>query len=109
MTDKEKLEQILKHHNNSSIEDIFMCYLRCYPEDFTAMRMKDFIDSLNQKHLYPMIENFSEMRDIADEKATYLKSYLEGKMWKDEESAKRNLEPQLRNVQAIIDECEKVK
>ena len=31
------------------------------------------------------------------------------KMWKDEEAARENLQPQIENAQAIIDECGKVK
>lgn len=109
MTDKERLEWLLQYHEHSSIEEIFMAYLWRWGNEFSAMRMKEFVDSLNKNYLYPMIKDLSSTRFVANERATWIKQYLEGKMWADEESAKRNLQPQIDNAQAIIDACKKQK
>lgn len=109
MTDKERLEWLLQYHEHSSIEEIIMAYLWRWGNEFSAIRMKEFVDSLNKNYLYPMIEDLSSTRFVANERATWIKCYLEGKMWADEESARRNLHPQIDNAQAIIDACRKQK
>ena len=105
MTDKEKLLEILKMINGESIEDIFKCYLYYYRRDFSIRRIKDFIDMLNQNYLYEKIEELETLRFVANERAGYIKRYLDGSMWKDEKTAKKYLQPQIDNAQAIIDAC----
>ena len=107
MTDKEKLQNMLEHiQDDASIEEIMFRYLGEYETEFSAVRIKDFVDSINQNFLYPKIDELVHTKAIAKERATYLKSYLEGTMWKDAESARRNLQPQIKNAQTIIDACE---
>lgn len=40
--------------------------------------------------------------DNSYEKASYIKAYLEGKMYKDEASARKNVDCQIKNSQSII-------
>lgn len=108
MTDKEKLFEILKVTNNEPIEKILECYLYCYRREFSITRIKDFIDMLNQKYLYDKINELESARFVANERATWIKKYLEGKMWPNEEIAKLYLQPQIDNAQAIIDACKNV-
>lgn len=105
MTDKDKLLEILKMVNGESIEDIIQCYLYYYRRDFSITRIKDLIDMLNQEYLYEKINELETARFVANERASYIKKYLEGKMWPDEETAKFYLQPQIDNAQAIINAC----
>lgn len=106
MTDKEKLMGILGFMGNMmSFEEIVCTYLNYHDKDFSASRLKNLMDILNHKYLDEKIKALEETQFVANERATYIKTYLEGKMWKDEESAKANLQPQIENALAIIDAC----
>lgn len=106
MTDKEKLQKLLgRVKDSASIEEILIHYLYDYNDEFSATRIKDLVDSINQRFLYPKIDELTHTKSVAKERATYIKTYLEGKMWKDEGSARKNLQPQINNAQAIIDVC----
>lgn len=104
MTDKEKLQYILDTNEDVSIESIFHHFLMVYGHDLS-------ITSINQLRkeaqlmLDIKIDNMNHANYIAWERANYIKSYLEGKMWNSEEAARANLEPQIANAQAIIDAC----
>lgn len=107
MIDKDKLQIVINHMSDSAtIEDIISAYLREYSKDFSVTRLKDLVNLINLRYLYPKIEELSHLRSVTKERATYIKTYLEGKMWKDEESARKNLQPQIDNAQTIIDLCE---
>jgi hypothetical protein len=70
------------------------------------------VNELRKKICYVLdhkIEKSSQALFVANERAGYLKRYLEGKMWPNEEIAKEYLGPQIDNAQAIIDACGKVK
>ena len=103
MSDKEKLLKILDYCDEN-IEQILFEYLATYYKDFSALRIYNFISDLNEK-LYHKIADLENIKSISKERAFYLKTYLSGEMWKDEESAKRNLQPQINNAQVIIDAC----
>ncbi len=105
MTDKEKLVNILRTTDATTFEDIITTYLYYYPMDFSIIRLKALIDKLNNEYLNDKIKKLDQARFIAKERAGYLKRYLDGSMWKDKETAKYNLEPQIENAQAIIDAC----
>ena len=110
MTDKEKLTSILGVMGNAmSFEEIICTYLNYHNQDFPASRLKNLMDILNHKYLDEKIKALEEIQFVANERAGYLKCYLDGSMWKDEEAAKKNLQPQIENAQAIIDACGKVK
>lgn len=107
MTDRERLLKLFDIYKMDSIEAILNCFLDVYKDDISARRIHGLIRDLNN-HLGYKIENLEQIKFIANERATYLKKYLDGSMWKDEESAKENLQPQIDNAQAIIDICNNI-
>ena len=77
----------------------------------TLTRSKETFETINK-----MYGQLCELRDwkidelvslkyVAEERAGYIKKYLEGKMWPTEELAREYLQPQIDNAQAIIDAC----
>lgn len=100
MTDKEKLECMLPY-STDNLEDIVAEYLRLYITDFTPSRLRRFIKMFDI-FLDTKIRSYEIAVDNSFEKASYLKSYLEGKMWKDEKSAKANIGSQIENAKSII-------
>ena len=107
MNDKEKLLKMIEHYNPANpncFEEILFMYLDFYGNDFPASRLSSLIKNLNE-YLYANIKDLETTKSIAYERAYYLKTYLSGDMWTTEEAARANLEPQIRNAQAIIDAC----
>lgn len=103
MTDKEKLEGMLPY-STDRLEDIVSQYLRLFIADFTPSRLHSFI-KLFEIFLDTKIRIYEMTVNNSLEKASYLKSYLEGKMWKDEESAKANVGSQVKNAESILYFC----
>lgn len=101
-TDREKLQFILDSYSYQSIEDICQCFLNIFGNDLSIRTVSELHKQINNC-LERKIDGLDRAKSIAIERATYLKIYLEGKMWKDEESAKKNVQPQIENAQAIID------
>ena len=104
MTDKQKLQYILDHTQLNNIESIMDIFLLSYFDDLSL----DTINSLRekvQKTFDNKLTDLLRLQRVAKERATWIKSYLEGRMWPDEESAKKNLQPQIDNCQVIIDAC----
>lgn len=105
MTDKEKLLGLLNGCNQiDSLESILNYYLHIYYDDISATQICNLITSLNDC-LADKVAELNQMKFVAKERATYLKSYLSGNMWLTEEAAKENIQPQIDNAQAIIDIC----
>ena len=100
MTDKEKLESLLPY-SGGSLEDIVSQYLRLHISEFAPSRLRNFIKML-EIFLDTKIRYYESAVDNAYEKACYLKSYLEGRMWKDEKSARANVGSQIENAESII-------
>ena len=108
MTTREMLEHILNICDSDNIETIFSLFLDRFQDNLSI----NTINSLRKEICFTLdnkIENLERARCISKENAWFIKTYLEGNMWKDEESAKANLQPQIENAQAIIDVCGKVK
>ena len=104
MTDREKLLNVLKTYQLDSMRAILNCYLEVYYKDISATKLYNLIHDLNCC-LSHKIEELEATKFVARERATYLKSYLNGDMWLTEEAAKENIQPQIDNAQAIIDAC----
>lgn len=106
MTDKEKLEKVLKECPFDNIETILQWYLNQYDISFSSLHELDKIinDFMNDR-----LDEIEWTLFITNERANYLKKYLDGSMWKDEETAKSHLQPQIENAQAIIDAIKNVK
>ena len=107
MTDKEKIQNILNNTQYKDIEGIFNFFLEIY-ENTLSLEAINELHNMISRTLSRKIEKASEALSVASERAEYIKSYLDGSMWKDEESAKANLQPQIDNTQTIIDVCERV-
>lgn len=108
MTDKQKLLEWLEYCNDEmSLEDIINGYIIIHWQDFSASRLNDFLMKLNVRMASAI--NVSEMANrVAHERATYLKCYLEGKMYESEEVAKQCVGLQIENAKAILERTEKV-
>ena len=104
MTDKEKLLQVLDACDTESISDILHYYFELYV-DRTDIRDIYDLSSVIDRYLGYKINRLGEMQFVANERARYIKRYLEGRMWPTEELAKKYLQPQIDNAQAIIDAC----
>lgn len=101
MTDKEKLEIMLPYAADR-IEEIVAQFLRLHIGEFAPCRLRDFIKLL-EIFLDTKIHAYELAVDNSLEKATYIKSYLEGNMWKDEQIARENVGAQIKNAESIID------
>lgn len=105
MTDREKLLFMLDVYKNvDSIGGILNCFLDLYGDDISIRTISRMSKELNG-YLDYRINNLERARFIANERAGYIKKYLEGKMWPNEELARQYLQPQIDNAQAIIDAC----
>lgn len=100
MTDKERLKLMLTY-SADSLEEIVGQFLIHYITEFSPSRLRNF-EKILDKFLDAKIHNYELAIENSYEKACYLKSYLEGKMWKDEKSAKANVGSQIKNTESII-------
>ena len=100
MTDKEKLECMLPY-SGDTLEDIISQYLRLHSNEFAPSRLRNFIKML-ELFLDTKIHTYELAVGNSYEKACFLKSYLEGKMWKDEKTARENVGAQVKNAESII-------
>ena len=108
MTDREKLLHILNTYKIDSIKAILNCYLEAYYNDISARQIGDLMNDLS-RYLAYKVSDLEKVKFVANERARYLKSYLNGDMWLTEEAARENIQPQIDNAQAIIDACKCVK
>lgn len=104
MTDREKLLHLLDVYQMDSIGAILNCFLDVYGKDIPVRTISRMSKEFNA-YLDYRINNLEDARFVANERAGYIKRYLEGKMWPSEELAKQYLQPQIENAQAIIDAC----
>lgn len=108
MSDKQKLLKLLNYFGDAStFEDIVCGYMSYYSDDFSASRICRFVEELNRSELDKIAEIERATR-IAHERATYLKCYLEGKMYESEEVAKQCVGLQIENAKAILESTERV-
>lgn len=109
-TAKEKLQETLnsltQYQDNLSFVDILLIHIERYPKDFHAAELSRIIKSLDLE-LYCKIGHLMRAVDVSQEYATYLKLYLEGKIYNSEDVAKEALPLQISNAQEIIDVCRK--
>lgn len=107
MTDRERLLGLINGDPRiESIEAIFNYFFDVYADKISIRTMHNLMNSINA-HLGRKVDNLERARFIANERARYIKQYLEGKMWPSEELAKQHLQPQIDNAQAIIDACKR--
>lgn len=109
MTDKQKLLEHIERYtcDLTSFEDIVEGFMACNHKDFSAWRINNLIVMLH-KLLQEEIDKNEMVVRVAHERATYLKCYLEGKMYENEEVAKQCVDLQIENAKAILERTEKV-
>ena len=108
MTDKQKLLKLLNYFGDAStFEDIVGGYMSYYSDDFSASRICRFVEMLNRSEIDKIVE-IERANHIAHERATYLKCYLEGKMYENEEVARECVGLQIENAKAILESTERV-
>ena len=105
MTVREKILRILDNHQPETFTQFLDCYMDAFYRDFSARQLHNMSIIINRNLKYK-IDKLEELRYVARERATYLKSYLNGDMWLTEEAAKENVQPQIDNAQDIIDACD---
>ena len=109
MTDKEKIEHILRNHQPRTFEELVATYLNVYGDDFSLERAIDLMEYINCVFIRGKSKRLDMAIRTAYERATYLKCYLDGNMYTDEEAAKANVDIQRENAQAILDACKGAK
>ena len=106
MTNKEKMLAVLE--DSYDFEDFVYKYLDAYHKEFSAGRLLTLTNTVNLHYVAPMILNLERAVDISEERALYLKTYLEGKMYTTKEAAIKHIPVQIKNAEAILDACKNV-
>jgi hypothetical protein len=109
MTDKQKLLEYIERYtcDLTSFEDMVEGFMACNHKEFSAWRINNLIEMLH-KLLKEEIDKNEMVVRVAHERATYLKCYLEGKMYESEEVARECVGLQIENAKAILDSTERV-
>lgn len=109
MTEKQRLLNILSRFGDDiSVESVIYTFIREADKDFSDLRLNRFIIGLTEI-LYDKQLDCERVSRVSLERATYLKNYLDGKLYKDEETARKYVDVQKANAQAIIDVCKRAK
>lgn len=105
MSEKQRLLNILSRFgDNISVESVIYTFMREADKDYSDLRLNRFIIGLTEI-LYERQLDCERVARVSLERATYLKDYLDGKLYKDEATARKCLDIQKANAQAIIDVC----
>lgn len=105
MTDRERLLNILEAATDlDSLESILRYYFHVYYKNISIVDLTR-INRLLSEFSICKAKDLETIKFIANERAGWIKSYLEGNMWKTEEDARKNVKPQINNAQAIINAC----
>lgn len=109
MSEKQRLLNILSRVGDDiSVESVIYTFMREADKDYSDLRLNKFIMGLTEI-LYDKQLDCERVARVSLERATYLKCYLDGNMYGDEQTAKANVEVQRNNAQAIIDVCKGAK
>lgn len=107
MSDKNKLLQYLERcSDEDDFDDIFIGYVLDNKEVIPASSIVTLIQNLSGI-LNPKVNRLEITQMICYERGVYLRDYLEGKTWTNEEDAKKNIQPQIDNARKIIDACKR--
>lgn len=104
MTTKEKMLNIIEKYGANSVEEFLFTYMDVYYKEFNASRINDLVASL-ASYNNELINALEIVKSVANERAFYLKTYLEGKMYTTKEAAIEHLPVQIKNAEAIIETC----
>ena len=101
---KETIDGLNQYQQNLSFFDILQIHMYRYPGDFHASEMARIIRGM-ELELLIKINRLMGIAEVAEERATWLKAYLEGRMFTSEEAAREHLPMQVKNAEAILDKC----
>ena len=105
MSEKQRLLNILSRFGEDiSVESVIYTFIREADKDYSDLRLNRFIMGLTDI-LYDKQLEFERVARVALERATYLKNYLDGTLYKDEETARKYVDIQKQNAQVIIGVC----
>ena len=105
MSEKQRLLNILSRcEDNVSVESVIYTFLQEADKDYSDLRLNRFIIGLTEI-LYDKQLEYERIARVSLERATYLKNYLDGKLYKDEETARKCVDMQKAHAQKIIDVC----
>ena len=107
MTDKEKLLSIIEY-SSDDLESILFAYLQKYYEDFSATRVLSLMSRIDRDILMEKVFELERAIKISYERAKYLETYLQGKMYRSAEEAKDHVDIQIGHAQTIKDVCEQI-
>ena len=105
MSENEQFLYILNNHMPETLEDFLCAYLALFDNQFPASRINELIKTLNDGFLSPKISKQENAVSVSREKAGYLKTYLEGRMYTSKEAEEQNKPAQIRNAETIINVC----
>lgn len=105
MTEKEQFLYVLNNHTPETLEDFICAYLALFDSQFPASRINELINTLNDGFLSPKISKQENAIAVSREKASYLKTYLEGGMYTSKEAEEKNKPAQVKNAETIINIC----
>lgn len=108
MSEKERLMKFIETYDGN-FEGLIFGYMMQNEYDFPASRINKMIGKLNNDFLASKIDNNEAAISIAAEKASYIKCYLEGKMFATRKAAEKNVSMQINNAKAIIEAYNKSK
>ena len=91
---------------NISFVAILVAHINRYPTDFDAGNLLSIITRL-QNIAMSKVADLELIADVSAERATYLKKYLEGKLYTTEAAARANLPIQISNADDILRECKR--
>ena len=104
-SDRDRFINILNSgHCGDTFENILTAYIHTFGDTISADQCCQIIELLSNI-LYPKIAKLNNIKRVSKEHATYLESYLSGKMYKDSDDLNKYKDIQRENAQAIIDVC----
>lgn len=106
MKELEDFKEYLNRHRGMLFEDAIISYIKENIKNFPSHRIHELMISLNII-LYDSIREDERIASISKERASYIKTYLEGKMFTDRKAAEENVGMQIQNAQSILDACER--
>lgn len=109
MSEKKRLLNILSRFGDDiSVESVIYTFMKEADKDYSDLRLNRFIIGLTEI-LYDKQLEYERIARVSLERATYLKNYLDGKLYKDEETARKYVDIQKEHAQKIIDVCKGAK
>ena len=103
LTEQEIVDAIDENH--IKIEDVLYLYLNTHSDAFSPTRIFALIQCLQNGYLLERITHLELTRAHSREMAFYLKKYLEGNMYVDDEVAKKHASFHAKQAESIMNAC----